>query len=74
MIPLEKMLSQVAKQTGLNKYQVTDVFKSQFDLVAVEMEKRIGSWVRIPYIGVFRDSKFKRELLTKDKDGKDRTH
>lgn len=66
------MYRKVSEKTGLKKYQVIDIFKSQFDLVAIEMGKLKGTKIRIPFIGIFEDNEKRRNSIInkRKKDGK----
>lgn len=66
------MYKKVAKEMGLNKYQVVDIFRAQFDYVAEEMKKKEGASIRLRYLGFFKWSKFKHDLITKNKDKDER--
>jgi nucleoid DNA-binding protein len=63
----EKLYKKIAEQEGLNKYQVEDIFKSQFDLVAKEMEAMSDAWIRLPRIGIFLVAKQRRFILERNK-------
>lgn len=71
MTPLEKLYSKISEQKNIHKYIVEDIFKSQFDLVAKEMESKSGNSVRLPRIGIFVESKGRKRILTKNKKLKD---
>jgi len=51
---------------------VIDIFRAQFDYVAEEMKKKEGASIRLPYLGFFKWSKFKHDLITKNKDKDER--
>lgn len=68
---LDKFYAQKSKEFKLTRYQVEDIFKSQFELVAKEMEAYSGHSVRLPYIGVFIDNKIKRAIININKKKKD---
>lgn len=67
MKTLDKLYLEKAKEFNLTKYQVEDIFKSQFDLVVKEMGSYSERSVRLPYIGVFMDNKYKRKIITRNK-------
>lgn len=71
MTNLERLYKKVAEMKGVNKYQVEDIFKSQFDLVAKIMESKEDTPVRIPFIGVFRSNPKLRKIITERKQLKD---
>ena len=48
---------------GITKYQAEDIFKSQFELVAKEMESRSDRSIRLPRIGTFVPNLKRREIL-----------
>lgn len=67
MKALDKLYIEIANKFNLTRYQVEDIFKSQFDLVVKEMEAYSGTSIRLPYIGVFIDNKLKREIINRNK-------
>ena len=63
MTNLEKLYKKIAKEHNLTQYQVEDIFKSQFDLVAKEMEARSPYSIRLPRFGVFIPNLKRREII-----------
>jgi nucleoid DNA-binding protein len=63
MTQQEKLYKRIAEQLKVSKYIVEDVFKSQFDLIAKEMELRSDVSVRLPRIGIFFVHKNRRKYL-----------
>lgn len=71
MTQQEKLYKKVAEALNVHKYVVEDVFKSQFDLIAKEMELRSDVFVRLPRIGIFFVHKNRRKYLETYKKLKD---
>lgn len=71
MTSLDKLYKKISEQEGISKYIVEDIFKSQFDLVAKEMEAQSGASVRLPRIGIFVESKIRKRILTENKKRRD---
>ena len=71
MTLLDKLYKKISEKEGIHKYIVEDIFKSQFDLVAKEMEAQSGASVRLPRIGIFVESKERKRILTEAKKLKD---
>lgn len=71
MTNLERLYKKVAEQMEVNKYQVEDIFKSQFSLVAKQMQEYSDVPVRLPYLGTFKSNPELRKLITERKRLKD---
>lgn len=71
MTNLERLYKKVAEMKGVNKYQVEDIFKSQFDLVAKTMESMEDTSIRLPHIGVFLSNLKLKKTITERKKAKD---
>ena len=71
MTPQEKLYKKISEQENIHKYIVEDIFKSQFDLIAKEMEAQSGASIRLPRIGIFIESKGRKRILTENKKRRD---
>lgn len=71
MTSQEKLYKKISEQEGIHKYIVEDIFKSQFDLTAKEMEAQSGASIRLPRIGIFIESKGRKRILTENKKRRD---
>ncbi|WP_428743137.1 HU family DNA-binding protein [Tenacibaculum sp.] len=62
---LEKIYKKVSRETGLTKYEVEDIFKSQFELVELAMREKEDIPVRVYKLFTFRVKAGRRERLNK---------
>lgn len=63
MTNLDRMYSKIARDNGMTKKDVEEIFKSQFAVTREAMAKREDIPVRHPLFGVFRVKPKRREFI-----------
>ena len=63
MTNLDRLYLKIAQQTGLSKYRVEAIFKSQFEVTKQTMAKMEDKTIRHPFFGVFRVKPGRRKYL-----------